>query len=140
MRDKIWFKKDKVRIKTPKHIQRNVFVLYSPHKIKIELATCIKIDTEATGILPTESKGFVTSKFRSDKINEINEKHRLWVEMLNKSFGNYIKIKKGQPLGFLDVEQENLKFQHIPTKNKTNNKEKKDCSSKKKNADWRIFG
>ena len=69
----------------------------------------------------------------------INEKHRLWVEMLNKSFENYIKTKKGQPLGFLDVEPENLKFQHVPTKNKTNNKEKKDCSSKKKNADWRIF-
>ena len=71
MRDKILFKKDNVRIKTPKHIQRNVFVLYSRHKIKTELATCIKIDTEATGILPTESKGFVTSKFRSDKINEL---------------------------------------------------------------------
>ena len=47
----------------------------------------------------------------------INEKHRLWVEMLNKSFENYIKTKKGQPLGFLDVEPENLKFQHVPTKN-----------------------
>ena len=134
------FKKDNVRIKNPKHIQRNVFVLYSPHKTKIELATCIKIDTEATGMLPRESKGFVTSKFRSDKINELfNGKHRLWVEILNKSFENYIKIKKGQPLGFLDVEPENSKFQNVPTKNKTNNKEKKDCSSKKKNADWRIF-
>ena len=117
MREKILFKKDNNRIKNPKHIQRNVFVLYSPHKIKIELATCIKIDTEATGILPTESKGFVTSKFRSDKINKrFNGKHRLWVEMLNKSFENYIKIKKGQPLSFLDVEPENLKFQHVPTK------------------------
>ena len=52
---------------------------------------------------------------------------------------DHIEIKKEQPLGFFVMEAENLKFQHIPMKKKTNKKEKKGCISKTKKADWRIF-
>ena len=58
--------------------------------------------------------------------------------MINKSFEDHIEIKKGQPLGFLVVEPENLKFQHLPQKKKTK-KEKKTCISKTKKADGRLF-
>ena len=70
-------------------------MLYSPRQFKIEPASCKKIDTEVTAFLPTNSKGFLTSKFRGDEIIELfHGKHRLWVEIINKSFEDYIKIKK----------------------------------------------
>ena len=65
--------------------------------------------------LPTNSSGFLTSKFRGDEINELfHGKHRLWVEILNKYFEDHVEIKKGQVFGFLVIEPENLKFQHVP--------------------------
>ena len=48
-------------------------------------------------------------------MNELfHGKHRLWVEILNKYFEDHFEIKKGQVLGFLVIEPENLKFQHVP--------------------------
>ena len=111
-------------------------MLYSPRQFKIEPASCKKIDTEVTAFLPTNSKGFLTSKFGGDEIIELfHGKHRLWVEIINKSFEDHIK---GQPLAFLVTEPENLKFQHVPQKKKTK-KEKKSCISKTKKADRRLF-
>ena len=139
MDEKITFEKDNKGIKNPRHLQRKVFIVFSPCKFKIELTSCRKIDTEITAFLPTNSKGFLLSKFRGDKINELfHGKHRLWVEILDKSFEDHIKIKKGQPLGFLVVEPENLEFQGV-SQNKKAEKEKKGCISKKKTADRRLF-
>ena len=86
MHEKITFEKDSAQVKNPRHLERNVFMVYSPHALKIEPASCRKIDTEVTAFLPKNWSGFLTSKFRSDKINELfHGKHRLWVEILNKS-------------------------------------------------------
>ena len=108
MDEKITFEKDSAQVKIPGHLQRHVFILYSQWTIKIEPASCRKIDLGITAFLPTNSRGFVTSKFRGDEINELfHGKRRLWVEILNKSSEDHIEIKKGQPLGFLAVETEN---------------------------------
>ena len=119
MDEKISFEKDSAQVKNPRHLERNVFMLYSPRALKIESASWRKIDAEITAFLRTNSSGFLTSKFRGDKINELfHGKHHLRVEILNKFFEDHIEIKKGQPLGFLVVEPENLKFQHVPPKKK----------------------
>ena len=65
------FEKDSKGMKNPTYLQRNVFLLYSLRKIKIEPASCIKIDTEVTAFLPAKSKGFVKSKFRNDETNDL---------------------------------------------------------------------
>ena len=102
MDEKITFEKDSAQVKNPGHLRRNVFILYSPWAIKVEPESCRKIHTGITAFLPTNSSGFLTSKFRGDKINELFlRKHRLWVEILNKSFEDHIEIKKRQPLVFL---------------------------------------
>ena len=89
--------------------------------------------------LPQKSKGFLTSTFRGDEINELfSGKYRLWVEILNKSLEDSIEIKRNQPLGFLVVEPESLKFQYIPSKKKTPKKGKQTYTPKTKNADWRF--
>ena len=116
---KLWFKKT-AREKKIQNICRENFLLYSPRKIKTEPASFTKIDTEVTAFLPTDLKGFIKSKFRSDKINEVFlGKHHCWVGILNQSFENHIEIKKRHPLGYLFIESENLKFEQIPTKRKT---------------------
>ena len=61
--------------------------------------------------LPQNSKGFVTPIPLGDEISEFNtDKKRLWVEILNKSIEEPIKIKKNQPLGLIVIEPEHLKF------------------------------
>lgn len=63
---------------------------------------------------------FVRSKFNNDNICEIfYVKNRLWIEILNKSFEDTIKIGVRQLLGFVVVEPENLNFQYyVPSKKK----------------------
>ena len=134
MDGKITFEKDSVGVKNPRHLQRNVFLLFSSRQFKIEPASCRKIDTKVTASLPTNSKGFLTPKFREDKINELfHGKHSFWVEILNKSFEDPIEFKKGELLGFLVVESEDLKFQYVLKKKKAK-KEKKSCILKMKKA------
>ena len=117
----IIFEREQGSIKKPKHLKKTVFTIYSPKTVTIEPETSTKVDTEIMLILPKGSKGFITSKFRGDEIFEINsEKQRLWVEILNKSYLEPIKIKKRSILGFVVIEPENLNFKHeTPKKTKT---------------------
>ena len=88
----IFFKKDTASTKNPKHIKRNVFIIYSPRHIKVELA---RIDTEILAFLPDNSRGFIISTFSSDELKEVFDgEHRLWIEILNRSFEGNIIIKK----------------------------------------------
>ena len=48
MGDKTMFEKDSRIAENPKHLQRNVFILYSRRTLTIELASNKKIDTEIT--------------------------------------------------------------------------------------------
>ena len=76
-------------------MKNNVFVIYSPRAVKIEPATSTKIDTEIIVSLPKKSKGFITSIFREEEINEFSsDQQRLWVEILNKSYEETLEIKK----------------------------------------------
>ena len=84
MDDKIIFEKDSASIKNPKHLKRNVFIIFSPRTVMIEPVTCRKIDSEVVAFLPQKSKGFLTSVCREGKINKLfSGKCRLWVEILN---------------------------------------------------------
>ena len=58
-------------VKSPQHLQKNVFVIYAPRSIKIEPETYSKIDTEVTVFLPQNSPGLLTSLFKSDEINGV---------------------------------------------------------------------
>ena len=64
----IILKRFQANVKKPKHLKKNIFILYTPRTVKIELATCNSIDTEIIVSLPKDSKGFVTSIFRGDEI------------------------------------------------------------------------
>ena len=51
MDGEIIFEKDIRTVKSPKHLQKNVFLLYLPRKFTLEPATSKKIDTEVTTFL-----------------------------------------------------------------------------------------
>ena len=51
----IIFKRTQLRIKKPKRLGRNVFLLYSPRTVNIEPAVASKIDTEIIIFLPNNS-------------------------------------------------------------------------------------
>ena len=111
---KIILKRSQANVKKPKHLKKNIFILYSPRTLKIEPATCKSIDTEIIVSLPENSKGFFTSIFRGDEIIEFSsdQQESLWVEILNKSYEETVEIKKNKPSGFLLIEPEHLKFKH----------------------------
>ena len=133
----IIFKRSQAKIKKPKHLKKNVFVVYSPRTVKIEPATSTKIDTEIIVLLPKDSQGFITSIFRENKINEFSSnQQRLRVEILNKSYKETLKLKNNNPLGFIVIEPEHLKSKHEMTEKKTpyyrkrrntNRKRKRQC-------------
>ena len=109
---KIILKRSQANVKKPKHLKKNIFILYSPRTPKIEPATCKSIDTEIIVSLPKNSKGFLTSIFRGDEIIEFSsdQQESLWVEILNKSYEETVEIKKNKPLGFLVIAPEHSKF------------------------------
>ena len=77
------------------NMKRNVFIIYSPRHIKIEPASFRRVDTEIVFFLPQNSRGFITSRFNCNKLKEVFDgEHRLWIEILNRSFVDNIVIKK----------------------------------------------
>ena len=116
---KIIFKMSNRGVRNPKHLRKNIFIIYSSKKVKIEPSTCLNIDTEIILPLPEKSNGFVASIFSGDEVNELRQKkQRLQIEILNKSFEDTIEIKRHSPLGFVVIEPEYLKLKHETTKNK----------------------
>ena len=71
MDDKIIFEKDSRTVNNPKHLQKNVCLLYSPRKFSVEPATREKINIEVTAFLPKNSRGYIVSKFKTDEIIEL---------------------------------------------------------------------
>ena len=70
--------RDNPRVKKPLHLQKNIFIIYSPRAVTVEMASCTKIDTNILLILPKKSKAFLASKFTGHEIYEVNnEKKRL---------------------------------------------------------------
>ena len=68
----IILKRFQANVKKPKHLKKNIFILYSPGTLKSEPATCRSIDIEIIVSLPKNSKGFVASEFRGDETIEFS--------------------------------------------------------------------
>ena len=86
-----------------------MFLFYAPGKIKI---SSIQFE-RYTVILPENSQGYFTSKFRTDEIEEVcSNEQSIWIGILNKSLPENIEIKKKKidPLDFLSKNKR--KYQH----------------------------
>ena len=137
----IIFEKSNSSFKKPKHLKKNIFIIYCLRVAKIEPATSIKIDTEIVAFLSQNSQEYVTPIFRGDEINEIYcKKQRLWIEILKKSFEETVEIKKNRSQGFLVIEPEHLKFKYetAKKKKKADQKNLSTYKLKMKEATWRF--
>ena len=116
-------------------------MIYFLRAVRVEPRTSMNIYTEMIVVLSRNSKRFVISIFREDEINEIcSQKHRLSVNVLNKSFEKTLEIKKNQPLGLLAIEPENLKFEYATAneKKKTDQTKISTYRPKTTEATWRF--
>ena len=111
-----------IKLKNPTRSKNNIFTIYSPKKASIETADTLTIDTELIIKLPENSKAYLATKFEGQKIKTIigPKKERLWLTLLNESYFDKYKIKKGDIIGYLVVEPEDLKIHH-ETKKKSPN-------------------
>ena len=114
MKSTIVFKRGSKNVKKPLHLRSGVFLFYAPRKIRISSMRFERSDTDITVILPENSQGYFTSKFRMDKIEEVcGNKQRIWIGILNKSFTENIEIKKNRPFGFFVLEaKRNINIKH----------------------------
>ena len=106
----IFFELDGLGVKKSCYLRKNVFVIYSPKAVTIDPANSIKLDTVILH-LPEKAEAYVTSKFKGHEIFKIDKKKsRLWIEILNESYFDELKIKIKTPIGFPVIKPENSKF------------------------------
>ena len=75
--------------------KNGVFLFFAPKKLKISSMQFERYDTEVAVILPKHYHRYFTSKFKTDKIEEISgDQQRIWIGTLNRSLTEEIIIKK----------------------------------------------
>ena len=104
---------EKFNLKKPQKNEKNVFTIYLPKKATIENADTLSLDTELLIKLPENSSAFVATKFEGQEILKIigstSTKKRLWITLLNESYLQKYQINKGDVIGYLIIEPENIK-------------------------------
>ena len=102
------------KLKQPKQFEGNIFTIYSPKKATVEKTDTLTINTELMLTLPDESKAFLIAKFTGQHIQNITGpvKQRLWITLLNESYFEKYTIDKGDIVGYLVFEPDNLKVQY----------------------------
>ena len=110
------------KLKKPKRCKKNIFIIHSPNKDTIEEADTLTIDTELSIRLPENSNAFLATKFEGQEIQELigPTKKRLWLILLNESYFEKYIINKGDVIGYLIIELENIKI-HYETKKEISN-------------------
>ena len=114
MKESIVFRRDSKNVNKPFHLKDYVFLLFAPRNVKISPIQCERQDTDVVVSLPENSQGYLTSKFRTDEIEQIScNKQRLWIGILNKSLTEDIEIKKNSVLGFFVLKTKaNIEIKH----------------------------
>ena len=113
------------KLKQPKKSKKNIFTFFLPKKETVEEADTVTFDTEISIKLPENANAFLATKFEEQEIIKIisltNSKKRLWITQLNKSYLEKYQINKGDVIGYLIIEQNDIKV-HYASKEKTSKK------------------
>ena len=129
---------EKFNLKKPQKNEKNIFTIFSPIKASIETADMLSIDTELSIKLPENSTAFVATKFEGQEILKFIgptfTKKRLWITLLNESYLNKYQINKGDVIGYLVIEPENIKTCYEPKKKPS--RQKKRCPNNYLPENW----
>ena len=135
MKNRTVFKRDNKNFKKLRHLKNLVSLLHAPRNINICPMQYEMEDTEVIVSLLENFQGYVTSKFRTDEIEEIFcGEQRILIGILNKSLTENIEIKTKSMLGFFVLETKS----DIKIKQETQTKKKQTSSkiSKKNTNGW----
>ena len=107
---------DSKSIKKTELFSKNTLKLFAPKKLIFEAPKYTRIDTDLEVNIPKNTNAFYCSLDRDfTKIDE--EKHRIYLGLLNKLFIKDFCLKKGELIGFICFEtKQNLTFNHATKK------------------------
>ena len=78
-----------------------MFLIYAPRQLKISPMQFERYDTEVSVILPKNSCKYFTSKFKTDKIEQVcGNTQQIWIGILQRSLTEEIVVKKKQTTWF----------------------------------------
>ena len=102
------------KIKKPYRSKENILTIHSPKSCRIETANTLSIDTGITIELTENTTVHLTTKFKGQKIQTIDgpNKQRLWLTLLNESYFDKHQIKKGDLIGYLVFEPNNIQIKY----------------------------
>ena len=110
------------KLKQPKKREKYIFTIYSSKKETIEKADTLAINTGLSIKLQENVIVFLDTKFEGQEIIKIigpsTTRKRLWITLLNKSYFEKYTMNKGDVIGYLIIEPEDIKV-HYATKEKT---------------------
>ena len=110
------------KLKEPKKSEKNIFTIYLPKKETNEKADTLAIDTRLSIKVPENVNVFLATKFEGQEIIKIigptTPRKKLWITLLNKSYFEKYTINKGDVIGYLIIEPEDIEV-HYATKEKT---------------------
>ena len=125
MRNLIKLISNKFNLIKPKKYEKNIYTIFAQRKLVIEKANTETIDTELTIELPENCTVFLATKFEGQDIQKFIGpcRKRLWLTILNQSYTEKYQINKGDLIGYLLLEPDNLNVHYIA-------KEKTSCWQK----------
>ena len=84
-----------------------------------------RFNTKVTIYLPKNSCGYFTTKFKTDKIEQVcGNEQRIWIGILNRSLTEDVLIRENDLFGFFVLETNG----HIDIKHETDTKKKRASS------------
>ena len=118
----------KHNLKNQKKNDKNIFTIYSPKQVIIEEADTLLVDTKISIKLPENSTAFLATKFEGQEILKIvgptHTKKRLWITLLNESYLRKYQIDKGDVIGYLIIEPNNIKVNYEEAKKPSSQKKR----------------
>ena len=129
---------EKHNLKKLKKNEKNIFTIYSPKKAIIEETDTLLIDTEISIKLPEIYTAFLATKFERQEIlkiiNPTHTKKGLWITLLNESHLSKYQIDRGDVIGYLIIESNNIKVHYEEAKKPSS--QKKRCPDNYFSKDW----
>ena len=100
-------------LKKPEEKRKEYFYNLFSKKGNNRKSDTLTIDTELSIKLPENSTAFLATKFEGQEIQKFigqnSTNKRLWITLLNESYFNEYQISKGDVIGYLIIEPDNIK-------------------------------
>ena len=110
------------KIKKPKHLENNVFVLYSPERLKFEPGQNKMVDMKLNITFPTHVTGscklllqLSNAGLCLQNANHLSQNTNLHLQIFNSSMTQTIEIKSRGEIGYFiaDCDETEIKYEYL---------------------------